>query len=303
MSGNRFLSIGECMIELSQAGDGLLRKGFAGDTFNTVWYARAFLPDHWSAAYLTGLGDDAASDEMRAFVESAGVETDAIRTVPGRSPGLYMIHLKNGERSFSYWRETSAAKQLAADPEHLRKAIDASGTVYFSGITLAILSKTDRDALLSELSRARNAGKNVVFDPNIRPRLWSDPETMLAAVTEGARVSNIVMPSFDDEATHFGDKSVEETAKRYRDAGAEIVVVKNGEAGITIVSEGQNAFVPATSANAVIDTTSAGDSFNGAFLASYLQDGDALKAASFGAKIASAVIGHHGALIEKNKLL
>ena len=45
-----FASIGECMIELSAGKGDLWRMGFAGDTFNTAWYARAILPKEPSAS-------------------------------------------------------------------------------------------------------------------------------------------------------------------------------------------------------------------------------------------------------------
>jgi len=105
--GGRFLSIGECMVELSQAGDGLLRKGFAGDTLNTAWYARACLPQDWSVDYFTALGDDPLSQEMLSFIEGAGIGTQHISRISGGTPGLYLINLKDGERTFSYWRPPS----------------------------------------------------------------------------------------------------------------------------------------------------------------------------------------------------
>ena len=40
----RVVSVGECMVELSGAGQGLWRQAFAGDTFNTAWYLRALMP-------------------------------------------------------------------------------------------------------------------------------------------------------------------------------------------------------------------------------------------------------------------
>jgi len=73
------------MVELSQAGDGLLRKGFAGDTFNTAWYARACLGPDWSVDYFTALGDDAMSDEMVAFIDKAGIGTSLIRQLQGEA--------------------------------------------------------------------------------------------------------------------------------------------------------------------------------------------------------------------------
>jgi 2-dehydro-3-deoxygluconokinase len=201
----RFLSIGECMVELSQAGAGLLRKGFAGDTLNTAWYARACLRTSGAVDYCTALGDDAMSDEMLAFFQEAGIGTSLIRRIKGKAPGLYMISLRDGERSFSYWRESSAARQLAADPDFLRQAIESADVIYFSGITLAILSRDDADTLLAEARRAKASGKLVAFDPNIRPRLWSGYDEMHATISEGARAASLVLPSFDDEAAHFGD--------------------------------------------------------------------------------------------------
>jgi 2-dehydro-3-deoxygluconokinase len=298
----RFLSIGECMVELSQAKDGHLRKGFAGDTFNTAWYARACLTDDWTVDYFTALGDDAMSDEMAAFIAKAGIGTSYIRRIRGKTPGLYMINLKDGERSFSYWRDSSAARQLAADGDRLREAIEASDVIYFSGITLAILSHEDAETLFSELRRAKAIGKLVVFDPNLRPRLWSSFDAMHTTISEGARTSTIVMPSFDDEASHFGDDSISATIHRYRALGARMVVVKNGAEGATIGTADGETLVPAVKVAKIVDTTSAGDSFNGAFLAEYLKAHDAVAAARFAAVIAGKVIGEHGALVAPEKL-
>jgi 2-dehydro-3-deoxygluconokinase len=290
------------MVELSQAGDGLLRKGFAGDTFNTAWYARACLAADWSVDYFTALGDDAMSDEMLAFIDTSGIGTSLIRRIKGRTPGLYMINLKNGERSFSYWRDSSAARSLAADPDSLREAVESAAVIYFSGITLAILPHEDAETLLAEVRRAKAAGKLVVFDPNIRPRLWSSYDVMHTTISEGARSSVLVMPSFDDEAAHFGDDSIEATIHRYRALGAVDIVVKNGADGVTLNFAGEQTFVPAEKVKKVVDTTSAGDSFNGAFLARYLEAGDAPAAARFAAKVAARVVSEHGALVVREKL-
>jgi 2-dehydro-3-deoxygluconokinase len=298
----RFLSIGECMVELSQAGAGLLRKGFAGDTLNTAWYARACLPAKWTVDYFTAVGDDAMSDEMLAFFEEAGIGTGLIRRIKGKAPGLYMISLKNGERSFSYWRESAAARQLAADPDILRQAIESADVIYFSGITLAILSHNDADTLLSEARRAKASGKLVAFDPNIRPRLWSGYDEMHATISEGARAASLVLPSFEDEALHFGDASIDATIQRYRALGVRDIVVKNGADGITLNFDGTETFVPSEKVDTVVDTTSAGDSFNGAFLAHYLETPDAPAAARFAAKVAARVVSEHGALVAKGKL-
>lgn len=299
----RLLSIGECMVELMQAEGDLLRKGYAGDTFNTAYYARLFLPNDWQVDYLTAVGSDTVSGEMLAFIEKTGVGTGFIRRVEGRSPGLYMIHLKDGERSFSYWRSVSAAKTLADDAAHLRAAIEACDIIVFSGITLAILAPSAVETLLLELRRAKAAGKRIVFDPNIRPRLWDDKHHMRETISAGARAASLVMPSFDDEAAHFGDADVAATIARYRALGVDNIVVKDGPKGVTLsFGDAPLQFVPSATVDRIVDTTSAGDSFNGAFLARYAIDGDAGKAARFAAETAATVIQHHGALVSRHKL-
>jgi len=298
----RLLSIGECMVELMQAEGGLMRKSFAGDTFNTAYYARQYLPADWHFDYFSAIGVDRISEEMRAFIAGHGIGTETIAGIEGRSPGLYMIHLDKGERSFSYWRSVSAAKLLARDGDRLRAAIEASDIIVFSGITLAILPAEDVETLLSELRRAKAAGKRVVFDPNIRPRLWDDVDYMRATITEGARAATLVMPSLDDETTHFGDSTLEDTIARYRGLGVGGLVVKDGSKGATLVFGDTRSHVPSAEVETIVDTTSAGDSFNGAFLAHLAVQDNPEAAARFAADVAAAVIQHHGALVAKDKL-
>jgi 2-dehydro-3-deoxygluconokinase len=297
-----FLSIGECMIELASLGGDKMRKGFAGDTFNTAWYAHAFLPKDWKTAYFTALGDDRASGEMAEFMAGAGIDTRYIRRIPGRSPGLYMIHLDNGERSFSYWRSASAAKTLADDRQALKNAMEDADILYFSGITLAILPAEGRATLLELADAQRLKGKIVAFDPNIRPRLWGSKEEMLETISAGARAASIVMPGFDDEAAHFGDASVDATVSRYRSLGADTVIVKDGARGATIATAEGSIHVPAFPPREIVDTTSAGDSFNGGYLARIAAGDMPAPAAAFAARVASAVIGHPGALISRETL-
>ncbi|MEW9614472.1 sugar kinase [Shinella sp. S4-D37] len=298
----RLLTIGECMVELMQAEGGLMRKSFAGDSFNTAYYARQYLPDDWDVDYFSAVGTDMISDEMLAFMAGHGVGTGHVARIEGRSPGLYMIHLKDGERSFSYWRSASAAKLLARDGDRLRAAMDASDIVVFSGITLAILPAEDVETLLAELRRAKAAGKRVVFDPNIRPRLWDDAGRMRATITAGARAATLVMPSLDDETTHFGDTGLKETIARYRAHGVDGLVVKDGAEGATLVFGEERSHVPSAKVEKIVDTTSAGDSFNGAFLARLAVGATPEEAARFAADVAAAVIQHHGALVAKDKL-
>ena len=68
--------------------------------------------------YITALGDDSWSDELIAAWDAEGVGTGRVLRLPGRLPGLYIIQTDaKGERRFSYWRETAAARLLFQAPE------------------------------------------------------------------------------------------------------------------------------------------------------------------------------------------
>lgn len=292
-----FLSIGECMIEMADAGDGLYRRGFAGDTFNTAWYARRLLPSDWTVSYGSCIGEDAASQEMTAFMAGEGIDTGALRHVPDRTVGLYMISLDGGERSFSYWRGQSAARMLADDPDWLASTLSGRDVIYFSGITLAILSPQAREAFCTAVGAARAGGAMVAFDTNLRPRLWESQDAMQAGMLAGATVADIVLPSFDEEEALFGDSDPAETIERYRGCGARVVAVKNGGGDLTLWDDTGTRGIPALPGVVAVDTTAAGDSFGAAFLAGLATGETADGAAQRAMALAAGVVQHRGALV------
>ncbi|MCB1419830.1 MAG: sugar kinase [Notoacmeibacter sp.] len=297
------LSIGECMLEFSRRADGLWNLGYAGDTLNTAWYFRALTrPESWDVEYLTRLGTDTHSDTITGFLENRGIGTRWIMRDPERQPGLYLIATENGERSFSYWRSQSAARRLADDEETLAMAIGQSDIIYLSGITLAILEPARRERLIALLRQARAEGRMTVFDPNIRPKLWENPDAMREMLTLAASAASLALPSFDDEKAWFGDASLEACAQRYLDASAEAVVVKNGggpvchsEAGLLTVISDLPRIDP-------VDSTGAGDSFNGAYLAALAAGQDSQTAIRSAHRVSCAVILKPGALVDPAEL-
>ena len=299
-----FAAVGECMIELSGSDGDLWRMGYAGDTFNAAWYARAILPEAEPVSYVTALGDDPFSAEMQAFIGNAGIDTDRIRIVPGKRPGLYAIALKGAERTFTYWRGEAAARQLADDSTWLAGALSGAKLLYFSGITLAILSPEAREKLLAALAAQRAEGARIAFDPNFRPALWPDRKAAQGAMEAALRISDVALPTFDDEARLFGDLSPKATLRRIGVLGPSEIVVKNGADPCLLSAEGTELTIPAAWPERVVDTTGAGDSFAGTYLAARLTGEPPEQAARMAHKVAAEVIGVHGALakIDRDKI-
>ncbi|HMQ95340.1 MAG TPA: sugar kinase [Amaricoccus sp.] len=296
----RVACIGECMVELTLPKDGAAaRVGFAGDTLNTAIYLKRGAPA-LEVAYVTALGRDALSERMLAFFAEEGLDTGLIERRADRVPGLYAISTDAaGERSFTYWRESSAARTLFEPPAEVTPArLAGCGLVYLSGITLAVLSARARAALLEFIGPFRKAGGLVAFDSNYRPRLWPDRATAQREIAAFWAVTDIGLPSLDDEFALWGESGTEAVLARLASAGLRQGALKRGAEGpLAIGWEGAlPGFPPAAR---VVDTTAAGDSFNGGYLAALLAGAPPPERLLAGHRLASEVIGHPGAIMPR----
>lgn len=289
-------AIGECMIELSDQNGPNWRLGFAGDTLNTLWTIRALTDPSVPTSYVSAFGDDPFSRDQIAFLAATGIGTASSPIIPGLRPGLYAITLDGAERSFTYWRSDSAARQLASEPAALAASIAGADLVYFSGITLAILDSPGREILLEAIGAARNAGTRIAFDPNYRPRLWPSKPQAQAAIGNALAVTDIALPTFPDEHALFGDASSEATAARLAAAGVGEIVVKDGDKPAFVSVDGKQTTVPAVHVANPVDTTGAGDSFNGSYLAARLLGIEPAEAVQRAHRVAAAVVQVKGAL-------
>ncbi|MCF4098014.1 sugar kinase [Maritalea mediterranea] len=301
---SKLVSIGECMIEMSALENGLYKKGYAGDSLNMAFYARAFLPQSVSVDYFTALGDDGESEALAQSIQNHNIGTDLIRFLPGKTPGLYMISLDQGERTFSYWRAMSAAKEMARDMAHLeRSLLGADKTLFFSGISLAILQPDTRDQFLTLLEKAKSDGQKVIFDSNLRPSLWENRDEMADWTAKASAVSTMALPTVPDEYVLFDERSSEQVAERYLRAGCSEVVVKAGPGDALVTNGTEKEWVGPPAPISPVDTTGAGDSFNGGYIAARLNGKSMVDAAQFAHKVAGQVIQHRGALVSEIKSL
>ena len=294
------LSVGECMAEFSpDERNGKFNLGFAGDTFNTAWYIAKNHSDV-NSAFFSKVGDDELSNQMLKFMSDNQVDTQYIKKITGSTLGLYLISLANGERTFSYWRNNSAATFLGQNSNDVELAMKKQDMIYYSGITLAILDSCSRKTLFSCLRLARRAGKKIAFDPNLRPKLWNDKKEMCDVIMAGANLSDIILPSFEDEATWFLDADPVSTLNRYQNVGAETVIVKNAGEPISFFSQQEKGTFPINPVGKLIDSTAAGDSFNSEILVGLLRKIPLTEAINNGAYLAKKVIMGQGALVKTN---
>jgi len=295
--------IGECMLELTYAdlegSDAALpmTMSYGGDTLNTsIYLAR----NNIAVSYVTGLGDDTTSDWLLGEWKKEGIDCSLVTRIPNSVPGMYMINVADdGERSFLYWRKNSPASRIfddAAVSEKLFKSINAYEYLYLSGISLAILPSESRQRLMSLLESYHQQGGKLIFDGNYRPNLWSGVAEAQQAYAQIYQISDIALPTFEDEALLFEYSSSEQTMQAIRDFGASEVIVKMGADGCLALHNGTITVI-ATEPVEPVDTTAAGDSFNAGYLAARLKGSSEIDACYAGHALAAEVIQHRGAII------
>lgn len=305
MKVNRVAVIGECMVELQKTDD-QLKQSFGGDTLNTALYLSRLTQQHGvTTAYVTGLGEDPFSKEMLANWQQEGLNTDLVQISDNKLPGIYAIETApDGERSFFYWRNDSAAKYWLRDGsvESFAAALSQNQVIYLSGISLAILPTDCREKLVELLTLCRKDGVKVAFDNNFRPALWESLDAARDMYASILRLTDIAFLTFDDEVMLYGDSEEQQAIERTQAFGVKEIVVKRGAQECYVVTPNDFIAVPAVKVSNVVDTTAAGDSFSAGYLAKRLTGGSTVDSAVAGHTLAGTVIQHRGAIIPRDAM-
>lgn len=290
--------IGECMVELSQQPNGQFNMGYGGDTLNTAVYLSRCGGE---VDYFTVLGDDAYSQSMLHQWQNEGVGINHVKIAKGKMPGLYIINNdESGERFFHYWRDNAAAKLLLTDYPEVFKQLTLYPYVFLSGITLSLYLENDLTQLFTFLADYRANGGIVVFDNNYRLRNWPSVDKAISTFAKMMHYTDIALLSLDDEVSLYGKHSAQDCVQRWSQQGVAEVLVKNGKEGCIYSCEGNSQSFPLSKVLKAVDTTAAGDSFNGAYLAARLAGESAAVCIEAGQDCASVVIMHKGAIIDRN---
>jgi 2-dehydro-3-deoxygluconokinase len=295
----RLAAIGECMIELRHRDAALLELGYAGDSFNTALYLARLNPrERLVVDYVTALGTDPYSEAMLEAWAREGIGTGMALRLSGRLPGLYLIRTdERGERRFFYYRSAAAVRALFDDraSDALLAALPRCEFLYFTAVSLSVLTPAARTRLLSALATARGKGAQIIFDSNYRPAGWSDAAAARAALMPFLDILTLALPTYEDEQALWGDRSPAESLARYVGRGSE-VCLKQGIEGC-LLANGQAVRVPERITP--LDTTAAGDAFNAGYITARLMGRGPAEAAMAGHRLAGAVIQYPGAIMPR----
>lgn len=300
----RLAVIGECMLEFYHVNEENFHLGFAGDVFNMAYYFAQLAEAGMTVDMITALGRDPYSQKMIKTWASYGVRGHLTRFIDDKLPGLYLVETDEyGERDFIYYRENAAARYMfeGTDGVALLNQLSTFDVIYFSGITLAILKEPYREGFLNRLRELKQAGVKIVFDCNYRARLWPSIEVAQACVNLVIPFVDIALPSFGDSNLLFGDHTLGDCVNRYLSAGVSKVIASEGEKGYMIATPESQQYYNIEGVKPV-DTTGAGDSFSGAYVAGMMAGMDDVSACERASKLSREVVKHKGAIVSREKL-
>lgn len=252
-----------------------------GAPFNVAWHLQAF---GLAPRFISRVGDDAEGRQIRAAMQSFGMETDALQTDPDLPTGLVSVELQDNEPSYDI------VYPAAYDAIGSCHAGDGCGLLYHG--SLATRGSTSRQAL-RELIDAE--ARMVFLDVNLRPPWWQLEQILdLLKSADWLKVN-------DDElrALHPACQSVDDgVARLIGTYDLQGVVVTHGAAGASMYTrEGKSGTVRPGGGNAVVDTVGAGDAFSSVLILGLIRQWPSALILQRAQAFASRIVANRGALM------
>lgn len=280
------ITIGEGLIELSSdeslSTAKTLDKSYGGDTLAAAIAARRLGS---KVGYITRVGCDYFKEYLMDSWQAEGLDISQVK-LTGDFNGLYLLaRPKNGEKEFSYYRKKTAATKLSIE-DISEKYIENAKIFYTSGIAQT-LSLSVREAIRKAYAIAKEKGLTTAYDPNYSPIITSAEDAKEAFEDVINNIDILFLNDTNDMAKLFEINSAEKIIKYFWDLGVNTIIIKSSKnKGYYTGYAGDIVFCEFFS-NTIVDTTCAGDAFNGGFLHAVLSGFSPFEAT----KLASVVSG------------
>ena len=221
-------------------------------------------------AFLGKVGDDAFGHLLLGTMNQAGIETKGIVVDPTVFTTLAFVTFdETGDRSFSFARKPGADTQLTW--EEVDKTMIDDAKVFHFG-TLSLTGEPARTTTQKAVAYAKEKGKLITCDPNLRKPLWTTMEEAKEQILWSLQQADVVKIS-DDEVDFLWGCSPEEGAdKLLNEFGVSLAMVTLGPKGCYLKTANAVCTAPGPKVSP-IDTTGAGDIFGGSAVSRLLDLG------------------------------
>lgn len=287
MAGHKIITVGEILVEFisHSKGCGLQRIGEFSGPYPSG--APAIFLDQAArmgarTEMIGGVGADGFGRAVLRRLEDDKVGIGGVAVLPGLTTGTaFVSYYENGTRDFIFHLANTAA-----DSFEVPASVFADGPIALHVSASSLGSERLRKAIMSAVGAVLGAGGKITCDPNARPELMRDHAASVA-VQEIVKQSYCLMPSTSDLGVLFPGVDEKAAIERLLNTGAEIVAIKRGAGGATVVGNGERHEFAGHRVEE-LDPTGAGDGFCGT-LVSLLSQGATLSDAGRQANAAGAI--------------
>ena len=285
--------MGEAMVEFtrmnSSKSEALYIRGLGGDTSNcAISAARQGV----KVAYLSAVGDDQFGKIAIDTWLTEGIDVSQVFVDPNSPTGIYFIDPAPEGRNFTYYRAGSAASRMSSISSS-QTILSRTAILHLSAITQAI-SIAPNEPSFEAIDIVKKNGGRISYDTNLRLNLWGLEEAR-RVINKTLTQADILLPSLDEAQILTGLDNKEDILNFYLQFEPEILALKCGSEGAIVIFEGRKEYIPALIVNA-IDTSGAGDTFAGAFLAQIIQGESPFEAARFAVVASGISVQGYGAM-------
>ncbi|MGD9497812.1 MAG: carbohydrate kinase family protein [Armatimonadota bacterium] len=215
-----------------------------------------------STGFIAAVGDDDFGRMDIRRLAGHGVDTTYIAVVPEPSTGCaFVTYFSNGDRRFLFHIGNSAASHL---PEPPAEWFEGCRWLHVCGSSLSAGERM-REGCYRAARLAHEAGARISFDPNLRPELLGGAEAVREVCAPIMALASLVLPSASEAEVLTETSTAEDACAALLQRGVEIVALKRGAAGCTVITAGGQTEVAGYPVTAV-DPTGAGDCFDAGFV-------------------------------------
>lgn len=236
-------------------------------------------------SFITKLGKDNYSDLAISLYKKAKINFDGIQFDPINSTGAagIMINEKTGENAIN-------VVPGAAGTIDEKMIDDCLPIIKKSKIFLTQL-ETPKDATFYALKKAKECGATTILNPAPASAFSKDFFRLIDFFTP-----NETEASFYLNKNIESEKDCREAGKEFLDMGVKNILITLGDKGCFFKNENEEFLIPAKKLNnPVIDTTGAGDAFNGAFCVGLSENKNYKKSIEFASLVAGISVTKEGA--------
>ena len=247
----------------------------------------------FNVAWLSRVGNDSLGRFVVDTLQKEGLDCRHVAVDPLHPTGFQFKSREEAgaDPQVEYFRKGSAASHLSIAA--ISPALLQARHLHATGIPPA-LSDATRELSTELMTQMRRAGRSVSFDPNLRPSLWANQQTMIREINALAAHADWVLPGLGEGRLLTGFDDPADIAAFYLDQGAEAVAIKLGPDGAYYRTQMDQGYVAAVRVNHVVDTVGAGDGFAVGMISALLESASFPEAVKRGNWIGSRAVQSRG---------